>query len=353
MISAFRWYGPEDRVPLAYLRQMTPRPCVVTHLPDVLPGDEWTVLRLKVLREQLDAHGLALGPIESVFWTDAMKTARPGRDQHVENFLKTLRNLREVFPEPDPLIVTYNVMALDWSRTHLAWEHPSGARGLAFDNAVWENLDLSQGLFLPGWGKPISKEEFEALRDSYVALGTDGAWEAVGYVLKALVPEAERLNIRLAAHPSDPPWSTLGLPALLTDASAIRRLLALAPSKSNALCFCTGSYGALPENDILAMLTEFIDSIAWCHLRVTKTTGPKQFHEADHADLDADIDLFSVVKTLYLLGFQGIFRSDHGLDLLHETDLEMRGYPVIDRYVANKMIWAIARTLTLSLPNNR
>ncbi|MGC4046834.1 MAG: mannonate dehydratase [Armatimonas sp.] len=345
MISAFRWYGPEDRVPLAWLRQMTPRPLVVTHLPDVLPGDEWTVERLKVLKNQLDAHELSLGPIESVFWTDAMKTARPGRDEHIENFIKTLHNLRMVFPDQDPLVVTYNIMALDWSRTHLAWEHPNGARGLAFDNAAWENLDLSNGLFLPGWGKPISKAEFDALQESYATLGTDGAWDAVGYVLKALVPEAEKLNIRLAAHPNDPPWSTLGLPALLTDAAAIRRLLALAPSPSNGLCFCTGSYGALPENDVNAMLHEFKESVVWCHLRVTKTTNTKQFHEADHAVTDGDIDLFEVLRTLKDIGFTGIFRSDHGLDLLHETELEMRGYPAIDRYVANKMIWAYSKGL--------
>jgi mannonate dehydratase len=345
MTPAFRWYGDEDRVPLAWLRQMTPRPLVVTHPGDIAPGEEWTVGRLRQLREQLDASGLALGPIESVFWTDAMKCARPGRDRHIENFLKTLRNLRAVFPEPDPLIVTYNVMALDWSRTHLAWEHPSGARGLAFDAAVWEAMDLSNGLFLPGWGKPISRAEFDALKDSYEALGKDGAWDAIGYVLKALVPEAERLNIRLAAHPNDPPFSTLGLPALLTDAKAIRRLLALAPSFYHALCFCTGSYGALPENDVVGMLGEFKDSIAWCHLRVTKTTGAQQFHEADHADEAADVNLFEVIRTLKEIGFDGIFRSDHGLDLLHETDLEMRGYPAIDRYVANKMIWAYWRGL--------
>jgi mannonate dehydratase len=345
MIPAFRWYGPEDRVPLKWLRQMTPRPLVVTHLPDVPPGDEWTVERLKILRGQLDEHGLSLGPIESVFWTDAMKTGKEGRDAHIENFVRTLHNLRAVFPEPDPLIVTYNVMALDWSRTDLSWEHPSGARGLAFDGPAWEDLDLSNGLFLPGWGKPISQEEFATLQNSYAALGMDGAWDAVGYVLKALVPEAERLSIRLAAHPSDPPFSTLGLPALLTDAVAIRRLLALAPSPANALCFCTGSYGALPENDVRVMLREFKDAIAWCHLRVTKTTGPKRFHEADHAAEDADIDLFSVIRTLGEIGFDGIFRSDHGLDVLYETDLEMRGYPAIDRYVANKMIWAYSRGL--------
>ena len=60
---------------------------------------------------------------------------------------------------------------------------------------------------------------------------------------------------------------------------------------------------------------------------------------------DGDVDLFQVIRTLKSVGFDGIFRSDHGLDILHETDLGMRGYPAIDRYVANKMIWAYERGL--------
>ena len=345
MTPAFRWYGPEDRVPLAWLKQMTPRPLVVTHLPQFSPGEVWTLDALKALRANLDAHGLSLGPIESVFFSDSVKLGLPDRDSHLANYIRTLENLRAVFPESYPLFVTYNLMALDWSRTHLAWEHENGAKGLAFDSATWEAMDLSQGLFLPGWGKPYSKADFDALVSAYDSLGLDGFWQNVKYALDAVIPTCERLNVRLAAHPNDPPWGTLGLPALLTDAEAIRRLLSLNSSHANGLCFCTGSYGALGENDIPAMIEEFAESIAWCHLRVTKTTGPKQFHEADHAIEDGDIDLFEVIRTLKKVGFDGVFRSDHGLDLLHETDLEMRGYPAIDRYVANKMIWAYERGL--------
>lgn len=345
MISAFRWYGPEDRVPLSWLRQMTPTPRVVTHLGDIPPGEEWTVEALQTLRGQLDAYGLTLGPVESVFWTDAMKLGKPERERHIENYVATLRNLRTVFPEQDPLIVTYHLMALDWSRTHLAWEHPNGAKGLAFETAAWESLDLSKGLYLPGWGKPYTKEAYEALVGDYAANGIDGFFANVKYVLDAIIPEAERLNIRLAAHPNDPPWDTLGLPALLTNADRVRRFLALHPSPSHGLCFCTGSYGAEPTNDVLAMLREFHKETVWLHLRTVKSTADHDFHEADHADESANVSLFDVIKTLVELRWEGIFRSDHGLDILHESELEMRGYPAIDRYVANKMIWAYWRGL--------
>ncbi len=344
MQPAFRWYGENGRVPLSWLRQMTPRPKVVTHLGQFAPGDEWTVDALQALRAQLDNQGLELGPVESVFWSEDMKTSGPRRDQHVEGTLQTLRNLRAVFPDVDDLIVTYHLMALDWSRTNLAFVHPNGAVGVAFDQAECDALDVSNGLNLPGWGKGFTADEFAALAQKYA--DRDALYRGIGEVLDALVPVAESLGIRLAAHPNDPPWPTFGLPALLCDSDDIRRFLALHPSPNHGLCYCTGSYGANPANDLHAQLREFKDSIAWLHLRVTKTTGDQVFHEADHADPDADWDLLELLKTIRDIGWDGIYRSDHGLDLLQETDSRTMGYPAIDRYVANKMIWGMWQGLT-------
>jgi len=323
---------------------MTPQPRVVTHLDQFAPGEKWELDAIQALRANIDAHGLRIGPFESVFWSDDMKTGGPKRDQHITATIETLRNLRLAFPDEPQLIVTYNLMALDWSRTNLAWEHPNGARGLAFDHSKWEAMDVSRGLYLPGWGKGYSQSEFNRLTEIY---GDKPAmWQHIRYVLAALVPVCEELNIRLAAHPNDPPWTTFGLPAMLCDSADIQTLFSLYPSEANALCFCTGSYGALPENNILEMIAEFATNIAWCHLRVTKTTGDRVFHEADHADPAADWDPLDIMKALIKAGFDGIFRSDHGLDILHETDMGMRGYPAIDRYAANKMLWAYHRALT-------
>jgi len=323
---------------------MTPQPRVVTHLDQFAPGETWELDAIQALRASVEAHGLRIGPFESVFWSDDMKTGGPKRDQHIMATIETLRNLRLAFPDEPQLIVTYNLMALDWSRTNLAWEHPNGARGLAFDHSKWEAMDVSRGLYLPGWGKGYSQSEFNRLTEIY---GDKPAmWQHIRYVLAALVPVCEELNIRLAAHPNDPPWMTFGLPAMLCNTADIQTLFSLYPSEANALCFCTGSYGALPENNILEMIAEFASNIAWCHLRVTKTTGDRVFHEADHADLAADWDPLDIMKALIKAGFDGTFRSDHGLDILHETDMGMRGYPAIDRYAANKMLWAYHRALT-------
>ena len=346
MQTSFRWYGHSDRVPLVWLRQMMPRPLVVTHLGHVPPGEVWSREDLQLLRTELTEHGLGLGPIESVFWTDAMKLGRPERDEDIENYIKTLDHLREVFPEEPEIIITYNLMPLDWGRTAVAHLHANGTRGLAYDHAAMDRIDLSRGLFLPGWSKRYSAEDFRALQQAYAECGEEGFWKNARYVLDALVPAAAARSMRLAAHPNDPPWGYLGLPAYLGNAAQIRRLLALHPHRANALCFCTGSYGAEPSNDIISMIREFKDSIAWMHLRSVKTTGEKRFHEADHADPTGNVNLLQVMRTLVAIGWDGVFRSDHGLELLHESDTVTNGYPAIDRYVANKMLWAYQQALT-------
>jgi D-mannonate dehydratase len=52
------------------------------------------------------------------------------------------------------------------------------------------------------------------------------------------------------------------------------------------------------------------------------------------------------MRTLVAIGWDGVFRSEHGIELLHESDTVTNGYPAIDRYVANKMLWAYQQALT-------
>ncbi len=345
MIPGFRWFGSADRVPLAWIAQMTPTPMVVTHLPQFSPGEVWTIEALRELKRSLAENHLTLGPVESLFWTDAMKLGTPGRDRDIADYLASMRNIRAVFPrDAFPHVnITYNLMPLDWGRTSMAHPHANGTRGLGFDQAELDKLDLSKGLFLPGWGRAYDAADYRRLLEGYQSIGVEGFWKNVEYALRAIIPAAEELGLPLAAHPSDPPWDTLGLPALLTDLASAKRLISLVDSPMNGLCFCTGSFGANPANDCVAMLRELKDRVVWLHLRATRTLGEKKFIEVDHADVDADVDLIDIVKTVSELGLHLPFRADHGLDLMYETDLEMRGYPAIGRYAGNQYLVGVWR----------
>ncbi len=62
------------------------------------------------------------------------------------------------------------------------------------------------------------------------------------------------------------------------------------------MCFCTGSLGALPENDLVEMIQHIEYTIYFIHLRNTKRDEDGNFYEADH--LGGDTDMYEVVKEI-------------------------------------------------------
>jgi mannonate dehydratase len=60
-------------------------------------------------------------------------------------------------------------------------------------------------------------------------------------------------------------------------------------SPANGLCFCTGSLGANPENDLIAMIKKAGTRINFVHLRNVKKDAVGNFFEDDH--LGGDVDM--------------------------------------------------------------
>src|SRR5690606_31576811 len=116
--------------------------------------------------------------------------------------------------------------------------------------------------------------------------------ENLGRFLHAVIPTAEALGIRMGIHPADPPRPPLGLPRIVSSEDHLAAVLALHPSRSNGLTFCTGSLGARPGNDLPAMARRFADRIHFAHLRNVRKDPDGSFEEADH--LDGDVDMVEV-----------------------------------------------------------
>jgi mannonate dehydratase len=103
------------------------------------------------------------------------------------------------------------------------------------------------------------------------------------------------------------------------------------------MCYCTGSLGVRPDNDLPAMARRFASRIAFAHLRATKREAdPRSFYEAAH--LEGDVDMVAVLKELLSEDQKRrkdksiVFRPDHGQKMIGDFSRKgAPGYPVTGR----------------------
>ena len=93
MEMTFRWFGPDDPVPLAHVRQIPGVRGVVSALYDVPVGNAWTRDGLSHLAEAVDSAGLALRVIESIPVHEDIKLGRPTRDRLIANYCESVARM--------------------------------------------------------------------------------------------------------------------------------------------------------------------------------------------------------------------------------------------------------------------
>jgi mannonate dehydratase len=312
MHMTFRWFGPSDPIPLAYIRQIPGVQGVVSALYDVRVGDVWPRAKLDRLAGDVADAGLTLAVIESIPVHEDIKLGRSTRDGLIDQYCESVRHMGDAGVG----VLCYNFMPIfDWTRTALAMPMPDGSTALAYDHAQLSRIDLVRGTGdLPGWATAYDARTLRALLDAYTHVDEDALWENLAHFLERVVPAAESVNVKLAIHPDDPPWSIFGLPRIITNASALERLTRIVDRPANGVTFCTGSLGAEPRNDLPDMIRGLgaRGRIHFMHCRNVRRTGDKQFHESEHPSRFGDVDMFEVMRALSDVGFAGPMRPDHG-----------------------------------------
>ncbi len=327
MQLAFRWYGPDDPVSLAYIRQIPRMAGVVSALQDCQPGAAWPREKVRALRQTIEAAGLRFSVVESIAVHEHIKLGLPDRDTLIARYAQSME---AVAAEGVP-VVCYNFMPVfDWLRTNLAMPQPDGSTALQFDQKTMESIDFSEGTQdLPGWHAAYAGEEIAALRAAYAERSEEDLWENLKYFLERIVPAAERMGVRLAIHPDDPPWSVAGFPRIIASGAALKRVTQLVDSEANGVTLCTGSLGANPAE--AARLPETIRLLAgrihFAHMRNVRRLGERSFQESTHPD--GDVDMAAVMEALLETGFDGPARPDHGRMIWGEEGLA--GYGLYDR----------------------
>ncbi len=338
MKMIMRWFPfGDDSVTLQQIRQVPGVSGVATCLPAVPVGEVWPRETLAKLKAEINAAGLEMEVIESVNIHEDIKKGLPGRDRHIENYQRTLRNLAEAGIK----CLCYNFMpVIDWARSDLAHTLPDGSTVLSYRHDQVVNLNpasmakamegKARGYSLPGW-EPARLGAMAADIEFYQSMTREDYWKNMKYFLDAVIPVAEQVDIRMAIHPDDPPWPLYGLPKVISSAENIRTFLSLNPSRYNGLTLCSGSLGADLANDIPAIVREFSGQgrVHFAHIRNVKHLNEKDFDEAAHLSACGDLDMFEIVKAYYDTGFDGYIRPDHGRMIWGEQ--ARPGYGLYDR----------------------
>src|SRR6201996_9689245 len=136
--QTFRWFCPKDDVTLAAIRQ-TGATGIVNALPHIQPGLVWSPEEIKKRKDIIEAAGLTWSVVESVNIHESIKTASEGRDEAIENYIQSLKNLAAAGIKT----VCYNFMpVLDWTRTNLDYRLPNHASALRYHAPAVAAFDL-------------------------------------------------------------------------------------------------------------------------------------------------------------------------------------------------------------------
>lgn len=275
----------------------------VIRLPEYADFDITDKSHWQTVYKRFSDHGIKpiiIEPMPNALH-DHIKAGDDLRDESIEKVIKMFEYMNDF----DIRTVCFNWMAhIGWLRTSTAIQE----RG----NALVTGFDVQD---FSGSEKRITAEEL---------------WNNYTYFIKAVIPYAEKYNVKLALHPDDPPLSKLGgVERIMISYDNIAKAISIVDSPNLGVTMCQACYLMMGENlyDVIPKLAE---KIFFVHFR--NVTGNKyKFHETFHDN--GDIDMADIMRLYKKLNINVPIRVDH-VPLMAGEKQETAGYTALGRLYA-------------------
>ncbi|ASP48653.1 mannonate dehydratase [Cognaticolwellia beringensis] len=395
MREAWRWFGPNDPVSIADVRQ-TGATDIVSALHTIPTGEVWPTDQIQAYKALIEKDNnlqstLVWSVVESIPVHEDIKLGRDNSQRYVDAWIASMENLAKCGIKT----ICYNFMpVIDWTRTDLKFQLPNGGYALRFDQQKFAAFDLyilqrenaeadysdeeiqqAKEIFsamsndektlltnniiagLPGkMTDAYNIEDFRRMLANYKDISKDILRKNLFSFLSQVLPKAEQLGVKLAIHPDDPPRDMLGLPRIICTSEDLELLFTALPSPANGITLCAGTYGSRPDNNLPVMAKHYGSRIHFAHLRGVSRDKNEQrsFYEAEH--LSSDVDMVGIISALLSeektrvsnQNNNPIFiRPDHGHQILDDINKPGNpGYSCIGRLKGLAEIRGVIKALS-------
>ena len=265
-------------------------------------GTYYEVDDLIALKKWGESYGLELYSINLAMFPrwEKILLGQPGRDDQIENWNKSLKNLGKAgIP-----MVQYNCMINAGSSMPL-WRTSAEKTGRGGTLIFKFDYDIAKKAPLTNYGEVSEKV----------------IWDNLTYFLKAVIPVAEKAGVTMTMHPYDPPVSGLaGIARIIHNIEAYDRLFKVIPNRSNCMTFCLSTFGQmLDAKHVYEAIRHFgkENRIGCVHFGGVKGTLEKS--EEAFPD-EGKLDMLRAVNVLKEIGFNGIVKIDHAPHPIGDTD---------------------------------
>lgn len=267
------------------------------------PQIPWSVEELQPIVDKLKAGGVTLGNLMISGFTNTLY-GRPGRDEEIDKIRQSIQAAGQVGVP----VVEYNFYA------HRAMEGYYEETGRGGAGLTGVDYDRAKGL------APLPDEGAHTL---------DEMWANIAYFLKAVIPVAEKANVRLALHPNDPPFPlSRGSQQIMATLAGWKHLIEIVDNPANGITFDCGVTREMGEDPVeVCRYFGTRDRINHMHYRNPHVMTPYLKYDEGFID-EGDVNMFAVMRELVRVKYTREVYPEHPRALDYDRARgPIHGYP--------------------------